>query len=185
MPTQDAPPARGCRYCASDLRPGAIYCTTCSRFQSRWQALLGGVTLSAVLSVIPVVTLAYAFLRTNVILPRSRIDATVLSCTQSQVRLAVSNSGNRGAMFLGGSATLDEATADPQSRKLGQEALLLNPGDLKLVDLAMLSREAPYDPVDMPLRAKDCRYRLTLDVLEVPRNTPRQVTATCACEVSE
>jgi len=101
-----------CRYCREPLRVGASYCSNCKRFQTLWTRVTGEVNLTALIALIPIVTLSVAFLNKTVITPFSRVQATVVRCTHDEVIAALSNTGTRDAVLEGGFATFEPKQPD-------------------------------------------------------------------------
>src|SRR5262245_41388020 len=108
------PPALLCRYCGHELRRGGTFCTECERFQTWISQVRAEINLSALISIIPVLSLAYAFVKTNVVTPYSSVQFTVIDCTRTHVKVALSNSGSRPAVVIEGSAELVKQDPDEQ-----------------------------------------------------------------------
>jgi len=157
-------PMLTCRFCATDLKPGAVYCTECKQFQSRTQALLGKVTVPIFLSLVTAAFGGYAFLKRNVILPRAEMSATALSCDADQVTVGVSNTGTRPAIFTVGHARLTVGRS--QTRLLLSDALpiVIAPSESKVLKLAYHSTGELREPAPMARREEKCAYDIRLDV---------------------
>jgi hypothetical protein len=174
-----------CRYCKASLPAGATYCRECKSLQ-RWQdRLLSGISVSSLVALVPVVTLAVAFLNQTIVLPRSRLAATVSQCSRDGVVLALSNTGTRTAIVDGGNARFLPANAD-FDRRLVPPGGAMTPVIVKAGE-AQVSLFSFADPagtsLPAPLLAEPgaCRYAIRLGVLEFGGARATVDAGRCTC----
>lgn len=153
--------------------------------QSWRDRLLAGANLSSLVALVPVLTLAAAFLNQNIILPRSQLSATVSACTREAVVVALSNSGTRTAIVESGSARFLPANRDFDRRLAPPDGLLApvvvkaGEAQVRLFSFA----DASGTPLPAPLlpQAGACRYDIGLAVLEFGGERSTVAGGQCTC----
>ncbi len=160
-----------CRFCATAMPPSASYCNECKHFQRTRDRLLGDINLQALVTLVPIATLAFAFLNQTVVFPYSKLSASVSRCSRNDVVLALSNSGTRTAIVDGGAATFLPAKAD-YNRSLRPPGDAFTPVVVKPGE-AMVTRFAFVDangedalPAPQLQEPEVCRFTIALSTLE-------------------
>jgi hypothetical protein len=147
---QQAAAATPCKYCKSLIPEQARYCTHCEKFQGRWDQLVSGASISALVSLISVGSLAYGFVAQQLKKAAPQVVLTPISCSTQDVRLSLSNLGDRPALFLGGTITM-RATAGGEvtGRTLVGAAVpsLIAPQSSKIETLQIASMSPPHFPL--------------------------------------
>jgi len=186
MPEAAEPEAQPCRYCFAELRPGARYCVECKRFQSFWSRISGEINFTSLIALIPIATLAFAFLNEKVVVPYSRLSATVLRCSTNEVTAALNNTGTRDAIVEGGSARFVPVRPD-FDRYLnlpGQEykPVIVGAGKSLVARLAF-AEPGTFAPLPAPqLQAPEkCTYGITLSVVEFGGRRQSVEAGHCQC----
>lgn len=153
--------------------------------QSWRDRLLTGINLSSLVALVPVLTLAFAFLNQTVILPRSQLSATVSACTRDTVVVALSNSGTRTAIvesglarFLPAKPDFDRTLAPPEGL-LAPVVIKAGEAQVRLFSFA----DASGTPLPAPLlpEAGACRYDVSLKVLEFGGERSTVAGGQCTC----
>jgi hypothetical protein len=174
-----------CRFCAAPLPANSRYCRECKMMQGWRDRLLSGVNLSSLVALVPVVTLAVAFLNQTIVLPRSRVAATVSACTRDAVVIALSNTGTRTAIVEAGTARFVPAKAD-YDRALAPPGGLLSPIVIKAGEAQVQQfsfGDSSGSPLPAPLlpEAGACRYAISLAVLEFGGERASVAAGQCTC----
>jgi hypothetical protein len=182
MPPADA---RTCRFCSSELKPGAIYCLACKQFQSRIRNALSSFSPPFLLSFVALIGLVYAYAERTFLLARPVIEATAVSCAADKVTLAVENYGTRPAVLAQGKATLPASVEGAvQVRKLWDSGLplIIDPNTSRLVGLEVYSDGPGYVPSPMPARSGPCQYRISMRMIDFPgaERGPGEIICPCS-----
>lgn len=189
MPDAAATDVRTCRYCASPLREHARYCIKCERFQNFWGRISGEINLTSLIALVPILTLSYAFLNEKLVLPYSRLSATVLRC-KGEVTAALNNTGTRDAIVEGG-----EATFEPKRPEFDRylNSHLNSPGETyspvvvgagkALVARFAYSEAGTFAELPAPeLQApQKCTYRIAFSVVEFGGRRQTIDAGSCQC----
>jgi hypothetical protein len=93
---------RDCVICGESLKLSAIYCNSCNKYQNRIRRVLENLSFSSLVTLIPIATLAYAFLKTQIVTSGSDVRAQAIHCKLDLIRAAVSNVGTNAAILSGG-----------------------------------------------------------------------------------
>jgi hypothetical protein len=167
---------------------GARYCTECEQFQGPWDRFWKAFSVSSLVALVPVVTLAVTFFAQNFERPHSRVKAVISRCTPADVTMIMSNAGNRAAVVDGGEAVLDDSGPTRFTRGLRPPGATFAPVVLEAGKSAVVRFDLT-DPGDrdallaMPLRPPParCAYHVSLAVLEFggDRTTPDLGGCTC------
>ncbi|MEM7023806.1 MAG: hypothetical protein AAF637_14615 [Pseudomonadota bacterium] len=173
-----------CRICARRLPARAIKCTACGEFQSWWRRLGARLDLSALVALVPIVTLAYAFLADRLSHHGSDLRATVLQCAPDRIRLFATNQGDRGAVMRGASYTISTdstAVVRPLAFGIDDDERLFEGGAngaLMLQPEAQNGITPPLVPHD--LTGNGCTLLITVDTVAFDHTaTPLEVACPC------
>jgi hypothetical protein len=174
-----------CRYCGAPLRPKAIYCTECEKFQTVGSQVLNSLSVSTVTTVLPLLALVAAFLNQTLIIPYSKVRAVPIACRTDSVLVGLSNTGTRPAIVGGGTLRV---TADPppdiERDVLGPngDALVLEPQKTALVKYSITHYRGEDLQALPDLSARrTCRYDLRLTVMEFGEGERPPMDLTCGC----
>jgi hypothetical protein len=178
--TDEAP----CRICARPMPDGAAKCTVCGEYQSWSRRLLAGLNLSALVALVPIVTLAYAFLADRLSHHGSDLRATILECAGDRIRLFATNQGDRAAVMRGATYRIStDATgqARPLAFAISDDDRLFGGGANRAVMLqppAPTGIAPPLVPHD--LTGNGCTLVIEIDTVAFDHTaTPLEVACSC------
>ena len=92
--------AHACRYCRTELLPGARYCTTCKQHQSLWWRLVTGLDIKSLVALVPIATLAFVYVKDELLPHSSEVRVHPVDCTRAEVELVATNVGDRTAVLV-------------------------------------------------------------------------------------
>lgn len=174
----------GCRICAKPIPAGAAKCTICGEYQSWSRRLLAGINLGALVALVPIVTLAYAFLADRLSHHGSDLRATVLQCAHDRVRLFATNQGDRGAVMRGASyriSTDPAAEARPLAFGISDDARLFEGGAHRALLLQPPAQSGITPPlVPHDLAGNGCTLVIAIDTVAFD-HTATPLEAVCPC----
>jgi hypothetical protein len=178
-------PTKPCKLCGLPIPAGAKYCTRCEKYQGFLDRLRVSASISGLVSLISVGTLAYGFLAGVIKNAEPQVVLTPVACSAQEVRLALSNLGDRPALFQGGTVSLEAANAPPSTRSLTGEDIpsLLPAQSNKITTLQVAALAAPHLPLPFDAataQAPRCRMRLQLAWTD-GHNRKHSDDQTCAC----
>lgn len=96
---QPLPDSKSCVLCAVLIPASASFCKECKNYQSKWVRLFHSLDLSNLTAFVSSAGLAIGVIHSKLIFPYSSIQFAPLECTNTAERVAVSNSGNRPAIY--------------------------------------------------------------------------------------
>lgn len=177
--------APACRYCGSALGTGSRFCLQCKQFQGLFDRIVGGLNLGALVALVPVATLAYAYLNETFVRPYSEVTAIASRCTAEEAILAVSNSGTRAAIIETGAARspmgrdFDRALRPPGE---AADPVVVKPGESRVLRMALASgADLSPLPAAMLPDGRDCRFDVSLSVLEFGGRRVSVPAGGCTC----
>jgi len=174
-----------CRVCAKPLPVDAAKCTICGEYQSWMRRLLAGINLSALVALVPIVTLAYAFLADRLSPHGSDLRATVLQCADDRIRLFATNQGDRAAVLRGASYRISTDSGDAQRSlafvDISDDARLLDGGANRALMLQPPAQNGITPPlVPHDLARPGCALIVTIDTVAFD-HTAIPLEAVCPC----
>lgn len=185
------PDTKFCKVCAAPMRPSARYCTECKSYQTLLARFLSSIDLQALIALVPVITLAFVFVKDRLVHHGSDVRITAQSCRRSGARLIASNLGDRAAALKSVTLWLDRSGAAPapndvyrlvpkESTARPENVLQFEPQKLKFMELRAINR-AGNDTTLPVANGGVCAYRLLVELIEFDQK-PKSVTASCNCE---
>ena len=173
-----------CRVCAKPMPAGAAKCTECGEYQSWSRRVLAGIDLSALVALVPIVTLAYAFLAERLSHHGSDLRATVLECADDRIRLFATNQGDRAAVLRGAAYRISTDGAGrmrPLAFGIADGDRLFEGGANRALVLQAPVRDGIAPPlVPHDLAGGDCRIMIEIDTVAFDQ-TATPLEAVCAC----
>jgi len=132
-----------CRICAKTIPAQAKKCTECNEYQNPIWRIAAGFDLKGLIALVPIVTLAFAFIQDRVEPKSSDLRIAMVSYDQQKVTLFASNMGNRAAII--GDAFFQTNEQPPQSLKvsLSSEDRLIDGGETRAVELLVNPQISP------------------------------------------
>lgn len=159
----------------------ALLCNECGQYQSRARRIWANMSLSGLVSLVPIITLAIAFLNTQVFFPHSNVKASVIRCETGAAVIALSNSGTRPAVLRGGSIiaqTTGKLSMTRTIQAVGENNFIfLKEGDARVERLVFIS-PADNIPLPIPVDEGSATYRITLDVIAFDQ-TEQHIELSC------
>lgn len=182
-----------CVICANALPAGARYCKECKKYQGWFTRFLGGLNIQALVTLVPVVTLAFVFVKDQFVTHRSDVRVTALSCKRDSIRLAASNIGDRAAIIKAirvgatSGSTAPNKTYPAQALQNGDEPagqMQLQAQALKIYDLVVLNEQGQQFRLPAATagagQAANCTYRIAVEIVAFD-HAPEPKVASCAC----
>lgn len=90
-----------CIICKYPIIPGAKKCIKCDSYQNILISILSGMDIKSLVALVPIVTLAFVFIKDQFTVYEAEINIAPLACNQDTVKVAVVNGGNKDAIFAG------------------------------------------------------------------------------------
>lgn len=173
-----------CKICAETLPEGARKCRHCGEFQTLLGRIRSGVDLNGLIALVPIATLAFAFLQGLIEVKRSDLRVTLVSCGAEAVTLFASNVGNRAGMIGEASYSVNNGEARPLVLALEPNARLLASGQTEVLELRTDPQASPGGLVPFEMKDKpECKVQVTLQTVAFDQN-PESRTVACACPAS-
>lgn len=181
--TEDVKP---CVVCAKPIPKAARKCTECNSYQHWLARFLGGINVSAFIALVPIVTLAWAFINERIKTYGSDLRATILDCQRDNVTVFSTNLGDRAAIIqsanylisIGGKVSdrrpLDFANNDQMAR-------VLDAGKSQILRLGPRGVSGAAVPlVAASVDRMDCTVRITLSTVAFDHEvTPVELVCRC------
>ncbi|NQV58392.1 MAG: hypothetical protein HQ502_01920 [Alphaproteobacteria bacterium] len=184
--------SRHCVICAAALPDGARYCTNCKKYQGWFTRFLGGLNVQALVTLVPIVTLAFVFVKDQFVVHGSDVRVTALSCERDAIRLAASNIGDRTAIIKSIRVGVASGSAAPNKTYPAQplknednpgKQLELQAQALKVYDLIVLNEQGQrFRLPTATAGAPNCAYRLAVQIVAFD-HAPDPKAASCPCPV--
>lgn len=169
-----------CVICKSPIHEGAAKCIECGSYQNRYVRFLSGIDVKSIVALIPIATLAFVFIKDQLITPHSDLQIASLDCKVDTIVVAAANLGNRDALFAG----VDLIRGDSTRIKLSFSAipkseLLVPAGKTNIYDLKALGSDGSSLGLKLDEQGH-CDYRLKVRALEFEQSIDAP-QAICAC----
>ena len=175
----DEPKGSLCVVCYSPIHQGAKKCVTCDSYQSPLRSILSGIDLQALITLIPIATLAFVFLRDQLVTPQADLRIASLSCAVDKVTLAAANVGNRDALFAGAYLSHDDGRRLLLNVDMDKSEPLISPGTTRIYKLAVLDKSG--SPMGLQLSTeRPCEYRITPRSVSLS-DAVKHTDTVCAC----
>jgi len=128
-----------CRVCKSPINEGAKKCITCGCYQSTLRSFLSGIDLQSLVTLIPVMTLAFVFLKDQFIPAKAELQLAALACSGDKIKIAAVNTGELDALFGGASLLSETSLKIPlQFANNDEQELVIQSGNTRVYDLVAL-----------------------------------------------
>lgn len=173
-----------CRICKHDIIQGARKCTTCGSFQNVWLQLFADLNLQSLIALVPIVTLAYAFIQQRFEPKRSDLRIALLSCQLQKVSLFASNLGNRAAIITSATFNIGDKQAAPFIIDLPADKKLLTGGETRALELQVDMDASPGGLVPYDLRSNNnCKVTIVINTVAFGDESTSPQVIQCACPV--
>ena len=175
-----------CVFCKSPLLEGATLCLQCKSFQGRWRRLFSSLDIKSLVALVPIVTLAFAFLQDRFKSHGSDIQVTVLHCETDKIHLMASNIGDRTGVVKSVRARLvvnGKRSQDVTTLKGSDQFEVVTPDEPSFLELVPVEGSAVASLPTHPPNVKQCDYEMDIQIVEFQRVTdePKFVTTSCHC----
>lgn len=155
-----------CKVCAKLIPEGAKKCTECNEYQSTLFRVLAGFDLKGIIALIPIATLAFAFIQDRVETKTSDLKIALVTCEQNKVSLFASNIGNRAAIISGASFVTNDLPSMSLSVTLPPSKRLIDGGETRAIDLLTDARLSPGGLVPFEQRnANICEVTISIETI--------------------
>ncbi|MEO1091114.1 MAG: hypothetical protein AAFX81_10800 [Pseudomonadota bacterium] len=175
---------KACKLCARQIPFEAKKCNDCGEFQSVFTRVVRGIDLKALLALLPLLTLIYAFLADRLEVARSDLQVAAVACEAESVTLFASNAGTRTALLqhVGFAATGDEESVFELPTDLPQRVFAA--GEARLIEVHVDAGRNPAGLASFQSRQRpDCAVALRFEILNHD-HTVTEEDQTCACPLS-
>ncbi len=170
-----------CRICAKPIPKGARKCTECNGYQSQVWRIASGFDLKGLIALVPIVTLAFAFIQDRVEKKESDLRITLVSCKQQKVHLFASNVGNRAAIIGAASFQTNSQKPQPLLVSLSSANRMINGGETRAIELLVDPQISPGGLVPFEERGTQaCRVSITIETIAFDHELEPQVIV-CDC----
>lgn len=168
-----------CVVCRSPLLQGARKCVTCDSYQHPLRNLLAGIDIQGLVALIPIATLAFVFLRDQMMTPKAEMRLASLSCAGDSLTLAVANIGNRDALFAGAYISGIEGQSFLLNIDLEEAEPLIPPKETRIYELRAIDAAGNKKGLGLSQK-RPCDYEISprsLSLTDAVENS----SAICAC----
>jgi len=170
-----------CRMCATPIAEGARKCTKCNEYQSPIWRIASGLDLKGLIALVPIVTLAFAFIQDRVEKKESDLRIAVVSCEQQNVHLFASNVGNRAAIVGKAFFHTNKQKPLPLLVSLSAENRMINGGETRAIELSVDPQASPGGLVPFEERnTQGCKVFITVETISYDHERESQVIV-CDC----
>ncbi len=168
----DAESLVDCVICKSPINRGAKICLQCKCYQSPLRRFFSGIDIKSLVALVPIVTLAFVFLKDQIVVHKSDLRVVILDCLKDKVRLAVTNIGDRPAI-LGENATVQmiiDGQADLDLTNLKKDrsseiSTLVKPNETVIMDYIPVTGSGKVEIYSCPPNSKKCGYRFIFKIV--------------------
>lgn len=144
---------------------------------------LGGLDLQALVALVPIVTLAYAFLHDRLVSKRSDLRVALVSCTSEAVTIFASNVGNRPAIITEAFYRVSGTEERPLDITMEEaEERLIKGGEARPLVLVVDPVKSPGGLVPFNQLEPGCRVAVTIQSVafdHTPTDPPLSVGCDC------
>lgn len=170
-----------CKVCSKPIPVGAKKCTECGEYQSLVWRIAAGFDLKGLIALIPVVTLAFAFIQDRIETKASDLKIALLACEANEVSLFASNVGNRAAIIGSASFVTNQQPAMPLTVSLSPSERLIDGGETRAINLLTDKRLSPGGLAPFEEReAQSCKVTITIETLAFDHKLqPQDIVCTC------
>lgn len=170
-----------CRICAKPLPAGAKKCTECNEYQNVFWRIVSGFDLKGLIALVPIVTLAFAFIQDRVETKESDLRIAIVSCERQKVNLFASNVGNRAAIIGSASFRTNDQQSQPLKVSLPVADRLIGGGETRAIELSVDPKNSPGGIVPFEERdTQPCIVSITIETIAFDQKLEPKVIK-CAC----
>ena len=160
---------------------GARKCTECGEYQSPIWRIASGFDLKGLIALVPIVTLAYAFVHDRLETKESDLRIALVACEQQTVSLFASNVGNRAAIIGDARFQTNGQPSQPLLVSLSTETRLINGGETRAIELRTDPQASPGGLVPFEIRGTPtCKVTVTIETIAFDHELEPQVIV-CDC----
>jgi hypothetical protein len=155
-----------CRVCAKPIPKGARKCTECNEYQNPIWRIASGFDLKGLIALVPIVTLAFAFIQGRVEKKESDLRIALVSCEQQKVNLFASNVGNRAAIIKGASFQTNSREPQPLLVSLTARDRMIDGGETRAIEFRVDPQISPGGLVPFDERGtQPCSVSITIETI--------------------
>ena len=158
-------------YCKNPIKQGAKICLHCKSFQNSFRRFLSGLDIKSLVALVPIVTLAFVFLKDQIVVHKSDIRVAILNCLKDDIRVAVTNIGDRPAI-LGENASVQLIINGQVDQNLiflrkdpsTEISPLVKPNETVVMNYIPYTGSGKVEISPCPHNSKKCGYRFIFKV---------------------
>lgn len=162
-----------CVICKNDIKKGAKKCINCNSFQRPIRRFLSGITVQALVALVPIITLAFVFVKDHVVVHKSDLRLAILECEKDKIWVVASNLGDRAGILYQNAKLyfVVDGETDPRPRFLRKDpespvSPMIKSGETVIVDYLPVTIDGKKAHLDVcPSNSKNCEYELNFNVL--------------------
>ena len=129
-------------------------------------SIASGFDLKGLIALVPIVTLAFAFIQDRVERKESDVRIALVSCEQQNVNLFASNVGNRAAIIGSASFSINKRPSKPIKVALPIADRLIGGGETRAIELHVDPQISPGGLVPFEERGKHpCIVSFTIETI--------------------
>jgi hypothetical protein len=180
-----------CVICKSPLNEGAIQCLACKGFQHPVRRFLSNLDIKSLVALVPIITLAFAFLQDRFSVHESHVIVRALDCTDSRIELVATNTGERPGIIKAAKVMvyLDDDSVDEGLRlkNFGRgstaEYMVVNPEEQVFLTMSPMVGQAVAPLRNHPAGVEKCTYRMAIEIIEFQQqsNEKKIIHTSCNC----
>ena len=146
--------------------------------------MLADFNLQSLIALIPIVTLAYAFIHDHVQAKHSELKIAPLSCQTDRIHIIASNIGNSAAIITAAKFFTGELSPKPLNIVLPLEQTVIEGGDSRTMELKVDMTASPGGLVPYELRnTPNCTVKIVIDTVAFGDELTYPKEVKCACPV--
>lgn len=170
-----------CRMCAKPIPYGAKKCTECNEYQNYIWRIASGFDLKGLIALVPIVTLAFAFIQDRVEKKESDLRIAIVSCEQQKVNLFASNVGNRAAIIGSASFKTNNQPSQPLEASMPVADRLIGGGETRAIELQVNPQISPGGLVPFEEHGTHpCNVSITIETIAFDHKLEPKVIV-CDC----
>lgn len=170
-----------CRICAKPIPDGAKKCAACGEYQNYIWRIASGFDLKGLIALVPIVTLAFAFIQDRVQKKESDVRIALVSCEQQKVNLFASNVGNRAAIIGSASFRINKRPSQPLKVSVPVADRLIGGGETRAIELHVNPQTSPGGLVPFEVRGSHpCIVSITIETIAFDHKLePKTIACDC------
>jgi len=170
-----------CVICRSIIFKGAKKCIECDSYQNGLYRFFVGFDIKSIVTIIPIATLAFVFVKDQMVTQQADIRIAPLSCQEDSITVAVANLGNRDALFAGVELVSEGSPSiNLGFNQLQQSELLVKQSETRVYKLNIHDNQGVSMGLNLEKKEDNCLYKLRVRALDFEQSVD-ELKPVCAC----